>query len=128
VASDDNDRQFDGDGTAAHPPLYNRDVLAFLPFQLSANRYVVPVYVMTRNMATLYKPDAPGSDTTRLDLPPADYRLTIAGVDGSTAGASATDPITGKSVPVKVTSRLPDRFTVQLPLTDYPRLLQLVGD
>ena len=27
--------QFEGDGTADHPPLYNRDVLAFLPFQVN---------------------------------------------------------------------------------------------
>src|SRR5512132_2564002 len=40
-------KQFEGDGTADHPPLYNRDVLAFLPFQVTSNRFVIPVYVMT---------------------------------------------------------------------------------
>ena len=44
-------KQFAGDGTADHPPLYNRDVLAFLPFQVSDKRFVIPVYVMTTNLA-----------------------------------------------------------------------------
>ena len=47
--------QFEGDGTAAHPPLYNRDVLAFLPFQVTADRYVVAAYVMTRDIAQRYR-------------------------------------------------------------------------
>jgi hypothetical protein len=36
-------RQFDGDGSVVHPPLYNRDVVAFLPFQASAGRLAVPL-------------------------------------------------------------------------------------
>ena len=36
-------KQFEGDGTADHPPLYNRDVLAFLPFQVTSNRFVIRI-------------------------------------------------------------------------------------
>ena len=59
-------RQFEGDGTAAHPPLYNRDVLAFLPFQVTPKRFVIPVYVMTTNLAKVYKPSAPLTDPDAL--------------------------------------------------------------
>jgi len=47
--------QFAGNGTSAFPTLYDRDVLAFLPFQASDTRFVVPVYVMTRNLAKVYR-------------------------------------------------------------------------
>jgi hypothetical protein len=123
--SDDHDQfQFAGDGSSAHPPLYNRDVLAFLPFQVSDNRFVIPVYIMTRNIAKLYQPGAPASDPSRFDLPPASYRLTIGGVDGSRASVSAYDPLSDTSVPVTATGA-PDRLVVEMPLTDSPRLLEL---
>lgn len=116
-------RQFSGDGTAAHPPLYDRDVLAFLPFQVDPRRFVIPTYVMTRNVARLYRPDAPESDLTRYDLPDETFRLVIGGVDAPTATVTATDPLAGTSVPVSVLSRSAGRLTVELPLTDSPRLL-----
>jgi hypothetical protein len=117
--------QFSGDGTSAHPPLYNRDVLAFLPFQVTDNRFVIPVYIMTRNIAKLYRPEAPDSDPSRYDLPPASYQLTIGGVDGGTASVSAYDPLSDTSAPVTVISRAPDSLVVEMPLTDSPRLLEL---
>ncbi|MGH2872917.1 MAG: hypothetical protein ACRDL5_10720, partial [Solirubrobacteraceae bacterium] len=46
--------QFAGNDTAAYPPLYNRDVVAFLPFQTNSNLFVIPVYLMTRDIATVY--------------------------------------------------------------------------
>jgi hypothetical protein len=125
VADKANHIQFGGDGTAAHPPLYNRDVVAFLPFQADSHRFVVPTYVMTRDMAKLYNPSAPTTDVTRYDLPPEAYRLTIAGVDAAALQASATDPLTGQSAPVTVVSRSGSTAVVQLNLTDYPRLLVL---
>ena len=125
IADRANHLQFDGDGTAAHPPLYNRDVVAFFPFQSDSHRFVVPAYVMTRDMARLYNPTAPSTDVTRYDLPPEAYRLTITGVSAATLQASATDPLTGQSVPVTVVSRSGSTAVVQLDLTDYPRLLVL---
>jgi hypothetical protein len=102
--------QFAGDGTADHPPLYNRDVFAFLPFQVSDRRFVIPVYVMTTNLA-------------RPDMAAEKYRLTIGGVRGSGAKVTATDPLTGASVAVTLVSTASDRIVVELPVTDSPRLL-----
>jgi hypothetical protein len=117
--------QFAGDGTADHPPLHNRDVLAFLPFQVSPKRFVVPVYVMTSNIAKNYKPGAPSTDPTRFDMPPETYRLTIGGTGGPGTKVSASDPLTGKAVQVKLVSNEPGRLVVELPVTDSPRLLKI---
>ena len=117
--------QFSGDGTQAHPPLYDREVVGFFPFQASPHRFVVPVYVMTRDLATLYQPLAPASDLARYDLPPQEYRLTIAGLEDEHLRASATDPLTGTSVPVQILSRSAEGVVVEVPLTDSPRLLVL---
>jgi hypothetical protein len=123
IADQGNWTQFNGD--AAHPPLYNRDVVAFFPFQADSNRFVAPVYVMTRNMSQIYNPTAPQTDATRYDLPPETYRLTIGGLHTSTLTASMTDPMTGASIPAQVVSTSGDTAVVQVPLTDYPRLLVL---
>jgi hypothetical protein len=125
VASYSNAKQFEGDGTAAHPPLYDRDVLGVFPFQVSDTRFVIPVYVMTRNVANLYRPNAPQSDTTRYDLPPETFRLTIGGIHGSAATVSGYDPLTDQSVPVRVVSNSDGRLVVELPVTDSPRLLSV---
>jgi hypothetical protein len=117
--------QFAGDGTADHPPLHNRDVLAFLPFQVDPGRFVVPVYVMTSNLAKNYKPGAPTTDPTRFDMPEETYRLTIGGAGGPGTAVSATDPLTGQAVPVTVVSSEADRLVVELPVTDSPRLLTI---
>jgi hypothetical protein len=125
IADQANHVQFDGDGTAAHPPLYNRDVVAVFPFQADTNKFVVPAYVMTRDMATLYNSSAPTTDVTRYDMPPEVYRLTIGGVNAAALQASATDPLTGQSVPVTIVSRSGGTAVVEIPLTDYPRMLVL---
>ena len=55
--SDDHDRrQFAGDGSAAHPPLYDRDVVGFFPYQIDEDSYLIPAYVMTRSLAKPYRP------------------------------------------------------------------------
>jgi hypothetical protein len=125
VASEGNWTQFSGDGSAAHPSLYNREVVGFFPFQAGQHRFVVPVYVMTRDLATLYQPSAPATDLARYDLPPQKYRLEIGGVEGGHLRASATDPLSGASVPVRVISRSTGSAVVETPLTDSPRLLVL---
>jgi len=125
IADQGNWTQFQGDGTAAHPPLYNRDVVGFFPFQADSNKFVIPVYVMTRNMAQIYNPSAPSSDVTRRDLPPETFRLAISGLNAAKLTASATDPLTGTSVPVQIVSAVGSTAVVQIPLTDSPRLLVL---
>ncbi len=125
IADQDNAIQFAGDGTAAHPPLYNRDVVGFFPFQVNNNKFVIPTYVMTRDMATNYNPSAPRTDLARYDLPPEAFRLTVGGLNAAKLTATATDPITGASVPVTIVTRTGDTAILQLNLTDYPRMLVL---
>ncbi len=111
VADRHDHKQFDGDGTAAHPALYNRDVVAVLPFQSSDRRFVVPAYVMTRDVAQ--------------DLAPETYRLEIGGVSGYTARVSASDPLTGTTTATTIISRTRSSITIQTDLTDSPRLLEI---
>lgn len=111
VADRHDHKQFDGDGTAAHPALYNRDVVAVLPFQSSDRRFVVPAYVMTRDVAQ--------------DLAPETYRLEIGGVSGYTARVSASDPLTGTTTAATIISRTRSSITIQTDLTDSPRLLEI---
>jgi hypothetical protein len=101
--------QFAGDGTAAHPNLYNRDVFAFLPFQVNARRFIIPYYVMTR-------------DITK-DLPPEQFTVQIKGLTGNGASVTAYDPINNKEVPVVVKGKAQDSLSVNLTATDYPYLL-----
>ena len=115
--------QFQGDGSKEHPTLNDRDVTAFFPFQVRPGRWVAAAYVMTRNLAKLYRPNATG--TSRFDLPAARFRLTIGGLKARPVEAQATDPLTGKSVPVKVLSRTGGRVVLELRLTDSPRLISL---
>jgi hypothetical protein len=124
VSDDHGKKQFEGDGSSAHPPLYDRDVVAFFPFQLRDGEYVAATYVMTRNLAKLYDEGGAG-DRTRYDLPPERFRLRIGGLDGRKAEVSGTDPLTGRRVVVNVEERTRDGLTVALPLTDSPRLLRL---
>lgn len=120
--------QFEGDGSADYPPLYNRDVFAFFPFQVTSTRFVIPIYVMTRNAAEVQRPELAASDPTRFDLPPEPYRLNIEGIDGTAATVSATDPLTGESVPVEVISGSEDNIVVAVSVTDSPRLLTIDDD
>ena len=95
IAQDGDDSQFTGNGTAAFPTLYNRDVLAFFPFQVSQNKFVAAVYVMTSDLTHYYTPyPAPGY--TPYDLPPETYQLTIGNVNAAAATVSLTDPLTGQ--------------------------------
>jgi hypothetical protein len=100
-------------------------MVGFFPFEVTAHKWVIPTYVMTLNMATLYNPRAPATDVTRQDLPPETFSLTINGVNGATTTAAAVDPLTNNSVPVTITGRTSSSVTVQVPLTDSPRMLTL---
>ncbi len=117
-------RQFNGNGTPQYPPLYNRDVFAFLPFQASQSRFVIPVYVMTRNVSQNYQ-STDSTDPTRFDLPAEPYRMVIGGIDGSKTDVSASDPLTGDAIPVEVLARSDSDITVEMPVTDSPRLLTI---
>ncbi|HLY49900.1 MAG TPA: hypothetical protein VKR21_11965 [Solirubrobacteraceae bacterium] len=125
IADQGNWTQFAGDGTAAHPALYNRDVVAFFPFQVDSSKFVIPAYVMTRSLATLYNPTAPSSDVTRYDLPPETYRITVGGLNTANLTVSATDPLSGASVPISATPISSSAAVLTIPLTDYPRLITI---
>ncbi|MEI2702602.1 MAG: hypothetical protein V9E83_09410 [Baekduia sp.] len=111
IADDHDHVQFQGDGTAAHPPLYNRDVTAAFPFQRGPRSYAIPAYVMTRDM-------------TR-KLPAERYRLTFSGLAAGPVSVSAYDPETDRSVPVSVAARSGSSITVELELTDSPRVISI---
>lgn len=125
VGSSSDHAQFRGNGSARYPTLYDRDVVGFFPFQLSDRRAAIALYVMTRNLLTSYRPNLPLSDPRRYDLPPEEFRLTIRGTTTLGSRISATDPLDGRPVPVRVVSRLRGRLVVDIPLTDSPRLLLL---
>ena len=104
-----NHAQFVGDGTTAHPPLYDRDVLAILPFQVNARRFVIPYYVVSRNVLQA--------------LPPEDFTVTITGLHGTGAGVTAYDPIRDTAAPVTVITASASSLTVRVTATDSPYLL-----
>ncbi len=113
--------QFRGDGTAAHPDLYDRDVFAFLPYQVNAHRFVIPYYVMTRDVLHVYNPHATGD--RRYRMPPEQFTLQIAGLHAQGAAISAYDPINNRAVPVRVLAASPHGVTLQVTAADYPYLL-----
>lgn len=123
--------QFAGDPRTAsqspdpRPPLANREVVGFFPFQATKTRYIIPVYVMTRNLALVYKKEAPAEDLTRYDMPPETFRLTLGHLSGKGAKVSLYDPLDGKDCPVKIVRADARELTVELGLTDSPRLLIL---
>ncbi len=127
IAQDGNHAQFAGDGTAAHPALYDRDVLAVLPFQTAPTQFAIPVYVMTRDLLTLYEPNAPASDVKRYDLPDETFRITLGNLP-ETAGPptiAVHDPITNEETPARLLSYQGGTATVEIAATDYPRTLTL---
>ena len=119
--------QFAGDSTAAHPPLYDRDVLAVLPFQSSPTRFVIPVYVMTRDLLTLYEPLAPETDIHRFDLPAERFWITLGNLPETAdpPTVSAYDPLLNEATPARLVSREGTSAVFEVAATDYPRLLSI---
>jgi hypothetical protein len=109
ISDTHNHFQFAGDGTAAHPHLFNRELLAILPFQANPSRFVIACYVQTRDM--------------RSNLPPESYTVTLRGLNLSNATVSAYDPMGDSNAPVSVTPLGRTRASFELSATDYPRLL-----
>jgi hypothetical protein len=117
--------QFAGNGTSAYPPLYDRDVVGFFPFQVSNRRAVVALYVMTRDLMHAYRARLPVDDPRRYDLPPEWFRLTVSGTTGLGRSVRIVDPLDGRSTGVRVVARSADSLVVDVALTDSPRLLEL---
>jgi hypothetical protein len=102
---------FDGDAT--HPSLWNRDVFAFLPFQVDDGHFVAAVYVMTYDAA--------------LAMAPQEFTLTVGVPAGAGGKFSLYDPVTDKEVPVAAAAINTETgvYTVKVPVVDYPRLLTI---
>jgi hypothetical protein len=101
--------QFGGDGTDAHPHLFDRDVFAFLPYQVNSHRFVIPYYVMTR-------------DVTK-DLPPEKFTIQISKLKAQGATVSVYDPLHDRTLPAKIDRRGRDFLNLTVSATDYPYLL-----
>lgn len=97
-------------GQGAQPPLRQRDVVAVLPFQATPRKLVIPVYVMTY-------------DATKR-LGEVKISLTIAGVRRP-CKVRLSDPVTAGDLPVTEHHQRisEDLIAIDVPLTDYPRLL-----
>jgi hypothetical protein len=119
--------QFSGNGTAANPSLYDREVLAVFPFQSSPTTFVIPVYVMTRDLLTLYEPNAPSTDVRRFDLPDETFHITLGNLPTTSTPptVSAYDPLRNTSTPVRLIARRGSTATFEVAATDYPRLLTI---
>jgi hypothetical protein len=86
---------------------------------------VIPVYVMTRNLATLYRPSLPPSDLTRYDLPAETFRIKLGNLPDTRRppSVSAYDPLLNRSTPARMVTRKGDEAVFELAVTDYPRIL-----
>jgi hypothetical protein len=109
IADTHNHSQFLGDGSRQRPDLHDRDVFVFLPFQVNRNRFVIPYYVMTRDITN--------------DLPPEEFTVKITGIDGRRAIVASYDPIADRDVPLNVESATADSLILRLLAADYPFLL-----
>ena len=127
ITQSGNHAQFEGDGKPAHPSLYDRDVLAVFPYQSSPTRFEIPVYVMTRDLLTLYNPGASPADITRFDLPNENFQITLGNLPESSAApqVSAFDPLLKASTPAHLVSRSGRSATFEIAATDYPRILSI---
>lgn len=96
-------------GDDVNPPLPYRELFTFLPFQVDAGRFVFGAYVM-------------GYDITDPPLP-MDFRITIRGVDGTSAAVSLYDPLLDEALPLREVSGDGGSLTVTMTASDYPRLL-----
>jgi hypothetical protein len=98
---------FEGDAT--HPPLWHREVLALLPFQINPRKHAVVAYIMTR-------------DATK-PFPPETFRLTFAGAKGTRV--NALNVISGAPVAVQTKSLGAGKLEVTLPVTDQPAVISI---
>ena len=122
-----NHAQFTGDTSPAHPNLYDREMLAVFPFQASPTRFVIPVYVMTLDLLTLYEPNAPTTDIHRFDLPPETFHITLGNLPETTTPPTITayDPLRNETTPAHLTTHTPTTATIEIAATDYPRILTI---
>jgi hypothetical protein len=101
---------FEGDAT--HPPLWQRQAFAALPFEVNDGKLVIALYAMTY-------------DATK-PFPEQQYRLKLSGLGARPAGVTLYDPIRDQRIAVKVRRRAANEIELELPVVDTPRLLTLM--
>ncbi len=104
-----NHAQFLGDAMGNHPALFDREVLAVLPFQVNSKKFVIPMYVMTRDVQQKLEPEI--------------FTLELGGIQGINAKLSLYDPILDKTLPVTLEQGNVNGIRFSLSVTDYPYLL-----
>jgi hypothetical protein len=87
------------------------DLVALLPFQVNAARFVLGAYVMTQDFPR--------------DLAPQAYHLTIGGLQASRATVDLFIPSTGEVRPLEAAATAKGALTIAVPLTDVPRLIEI---
>jgi hypothetical protein len=99
-------------GDATHPPLWERELLAVLPFQCAPERFVVALYAMTYDVTS--------------PMPELPYRLDLGGLPAGLSARRFHDPLSNRELPVAGSVSAAGALTVELPVSDTPRLL-LIG-
>jgi hypothetical protein len=98
---------FEGDAT--HPPLWHREVLVVLPFQVNPRKHAAAVYVMTRDAVKSFAPET--------------FRLKFGGVKGNRV--EAIEVLSGLAVAIQVKTLSAESVEVTLPVSDRPVIITL---
>jgi hypothetical protein len=96
-------------GENGRSPLYYREMFAFLPFQVTATRFVVATYVMSYDITQ--------------PPPPMRFRLDIEGIRGSRAHVRYYDPIADADVTHSVDAREEGLLALTVEQVEHPRLI-----
>jgi len=91
------------------PSLYYREMFTFLPFQITDNKFICGVYVMSY-------------DITK-QIPPMNFRLKIKNVYGENSNISYYDPLIDKEIPLKLIEKGKNYLNIEIEAVDYPRLI-----
>jgi len=91
--------------------MYDGEVFAVLPIQRSTASFVVPFYVVTRDMEQ--------------DYDPKNFTIRLEGIAGNGAAVKVLDPLTGQQTPYQTHPSGADYLSVTVEAKDYPRLLSV---
>lgn len=116
---------FAGDGSPAHPDRYQRDDLAVLPWQLDTDRFVLGVYVVTRDMMHVWDAKRDPLDPARYTMPDQTFDVTLGNLRGRGLRAALYDPWTDRTTPLTPLAGTATSVTLRLPVTDSPRFVYL---
>jgi hypothetical protein len=98
-------------GDATHPPLWDRQEFAVLPFQLDARQFILAVYTKTDDVTTPLNAET--------------YRLLVRGLPGSEVQVTYYDPLRDREIRIDSLANKAGQLQVDLAVADYPRLLMI---